>query len=154
MAWPQLVTIQFLYREEEGGLVVEVCHDTIVCIVTGGRLGVTTQHVRGYDTAQQRLATRRRSATTQQRARATRSLYHDTIICILTRGGDDIATCARYTIYDKASERCDTVGHDHDTAPVRATTWLPARGVPAAWAYCSRSVRAAWAMVVGTVHST
>ena len=64
MAWPQWVTIKFLYREGEDGLVAEVCHDTIVCIVTVGRLGVATQRVKGYDTTQQRPTTRRRSATT------------------------------------------------------------------------------------------
>ena len=40
MAWPQWVTIKFLYREGEGGLVAEVCHDTIICIMTEGRIGV------------------------------------------------------------------------------------------------------------------
>ena len=83
LAWPQWVMIQFLYREGEGGLVAEVCHDTIVCILTEVRLGVTTKHVMGYDTAQQRPTTRRRSAATRVATRMTgiesryNYLYHD-----------------------------------------------------------------------------
>ena len=43
VAWPEWVTIQFLYREGEGGLATEVCHDIIVCIVTRG-VGLTSRH--------------------------------------------------------------------------------------------------------------
>ena len=41
------------------GLAAKVCHDTIVCIMTGRRPGVSTQSARGCDTAQQRPMTRR-----------------------------------------------------------------------------------------------
>ena len=77
----------------------------------------------GCDTAQQRFATRRRSVATCAVAHKTRraagfgSRYN---FCIVTEGSDNTAVCA----CDTVSARCDTAGHNHDTAPVFATTRL------------------------------
>ena len=101
------------------GLAAEVCHDTIICIVIGGRPSVATQRSRGYDTAQQRPATRHRSATTRATRRAVCAAGTESQYKFLYLDQGAKATALRHgsvrARHDLRHGQC-TLRHGHNTA--------------------------------------
>ena len=104
------------------GLAAGVCHDTIVCIVTGGRPGVVTQHARSCDTAPSAL---RHGAGALRHARhcdrhgaqcARQGVVLRYKLCLVTDGDNTTHNIARNTSCYTVSARCDTAGGEprHD----------------------------------------
>ena len=126
-------------REGVSGLAAEVCHDTIVCIVTRGG-GLASRH--NEPRAMIRLSSAPRYGVRHATRRmagacvAIRYLYR-------YRRAHDTTACAGDTTSDMANARCDTtydtIEHGHDTTPVRTTTRRCAQPRPWVYALCTRS---------------
>ena len=116
-----------------------MCHDTIICIMKGGRPSVVIQRARGCDTVHQPPVTLRRSAVTRAVAHATRRVVHTTWIELrynfLYHDRGTTALALRYSSVRERHDRCalrHDPRHDHDTTPYAPRH----RAVHTAWAQC------------------
>ena len=109
-----------------------MCHDTIICIMKGGRPSVVIQRARGCDTVQQRPVTRRRSVVTRAAAHATQRVVHMTGIELrynfLYHDRGTTALALRYSSMCERHDRC-VLRHDPRHDALCATTRRCAHGL-------------------------